>query len=522
MNIDELNSFISRYAKEYKTKTAMLLTGEWGVGKSYYIKESLIPYLEDNKIQSVVVSLYGVDNLSGLSKQIFLQLRFPTLSQKSEIKEYASIVGGNVVNNLLSMKGISFSISDKRLLQLYESVNLKGILLILEDAERSSIDILKLLGYINGLVEYDGAKVLLVANEGELLGLGKDFCLENIDNENIKDSPNDKLNEKGYPFSEKYKRIKEKTIGDTIYYYPNLFDAVKDIVTSFKGQWIDMISDDSEIDKLAGIVTANCNKNLRVLIYALQKYCDIFQQISSFLQFEPEFYQATIEGLVIISNSFIKSDIPKWEGTKYISSKLGLPSSPVFRFVYDYLRWNMVSEDTVIASQKEYQNYRYFDKNASRGADEDLFIINSYYLQTEKNVLNALQNIEKKLKNPNYLGLYAYEKLAFLIIQAGEVVGYDTNKICTLMIKNAKKMCRDSEEPSEDIIWGIYAREDENENVKSRYSNFISELSKVIDDQKSSLVLFSYKPENIKQLYKEIVKGKKNIQITISLLAILI
>ena len=37
MDNNELNAFIERYATQYTTKTAVLLTGEWGSGKTYFI-----------------------------------------------------------------------------------------------------------------------------------------------------------------------------------------------------------------------------------------------------------------------------------------------------------------------------------------------------------------------------------------------------------------------------------------------------------------------------------------------------
>lgn len=52
---------------------------------------------------------------------------------------------------------------------LYSSVDLSSKLLVFEDLERSNIDLIKLLGYVNNLVERDGVKVLLVANENEIL-----------------------------------------------------------------------------------------------------------------------------------------------------------------------------------------------------------------------------------------------------------------------------------------------------------------------------------------------------------------
>ena len=42
-------------------------------------------------------------------------------------------------------------------------------LLVLEDIERTQIDIIELLGYINNMCENDGVKILLVTNENEIL-----------------------------------------------------------------------------------------------------------------------------------------------------------------------------------------------------------------------------------------------------------------------------------------------------------------------------------------------------------------
>lgn len=78
---------------------------------------------------------------------------------------------GKTLLNAVSNK-IGFDIdnpSEETLKQLYESINLSGTLVILEDIERTQIEITKLLGYINNLCENGHAKVLLITNENELL-----------------------------------------------------------------------------------------------------------------------------------------------------------------------------------------------------------------------------------------------------------------------------------------------------------------------------------------------------------------
>ena len=60
MNNAELNSYILHYLTEDKTRSAIMLTADWGTGKSYYIQNELIPFLskeENGKYQCIVISL---------------------------------------------------------------------------------------------------------------------------------------------------------------------------------------------------------------------------------------------------------------------------------------------------------------------------------------------------------------------------------------------------------------------------------------------------------------------------------
>ena len=89
MNNNELNKYIYHYLTKDMTRSAIMLDGEWGIGKSYYIQKDLIPYLanELNKnetdapqndrqpFQCVVVSLYGISSLAELGKILYFQLR---------------------------------------------------------------------------------------------------------------------------------------------------------------------------------------------------------------------------------------------------------------------------------------------------------------------------------------------------------------------------------------------------------------------------------------------------------------
>ena len=86
MTVTELNNYIKHYLEEDKTHTAIMLTGEWGSGKTYYIENELIPFLQDGKKNKcVVISLYGLEDILEISKSIYMELRMKSVIKDSEM-----------------------------------------------------------------------------------------------------------------------------------------------------------------------------------------------------------------------------------------------------------------------------------------------------------------------------------------------------------------------------------------------------------------------------------------------------
>lgn len=79
----ELNSYIKHYLEEDKTHTAIMLTGEWGSGKTYYVENVLAPFLkkDNDKNGCFIISLYGLENISDISKSIYMELRMKALEK---------------------------------------------------------------------------------------------------------------------------------------------------------------------------------------------------------------------------------------------------------------------------------------------------------------------------------------------------------------------------------------------------------------------------------------------------------
>lgn len=167
---DDISLPQMRYLVEDKTHSAIMLTGAWGTGKSYYIQNELVPFLkEEHEKECVTLSLYGIKSTAEISRSIYIELRAKTLSAKGEAAVAGKLIAKTIVRGVVSRFGIDFSKENDTMQELYESINLSNKLVILEDIERSQIEVIELLGYVNSLVEQDNVKVLLVANENEML-----------------------------------------------------------------------------------------------------------------------------------------------------------------------------------------------------------------------------------------------------------------------------------------------------------------------------------------------------------------
>lgn len=155
MTNGDLNQFILHYLTKDKTHSAIMLTGSWGTGKSYYIQNVLVPFLkEGHGKECVTVSLYGLKSISEVSKNIYLELRAKALSAKGEAATAGKLIAKTIARGVVGRLGIDLSVDSSTMQELYESVDLSNKLVILEDVERSQIGILELLGYVNSLVAY--------------------------------------------------------------------------------------------------------------------------------------------------------------------------------------------------------------------------------------------------------------------------------------------------------------------------------------------------------------------------------
>lgn len=413
MTYDEMNNFILNYLKNDITGRAIMLTGEWGSGKSYYVKNTLKPFLEDKdngKHKCVIVSLYGLSDTSEISKAIYMELRTIKKSSSSEAastaKTVGKIIGKTVFNGLVSKIGFDIgSIEDKDFQEIYESVDLTDKLIVLEDIERTQIDIIELLGYINNMCENDGVKVLLVTNESELLH----FHMKEIKKQEYGREKTEYI--KVYSEdAQKYLKAKEKSISDTLQFHADFQETIGSIIDKFEND---------DLSSFKGVLTAprrsimrNDITNYREVIVACQKACDIYNYMKTrSINADSDFKKCILIGLVNYLQQRLDNPDLKFKANALLDSDLSGDSVyPLMRLCYDYYHSQIITQEAILKTVEEYKDYLlYVDRNGYN--DKDLKVIYSPYINTESDVNLAIDNILSRLDNIDDISFKHYDRI---------------------------------------------------------------------------------------------------------------
>ena len=155
---------------------ALMVDGPWGSGKTHLIRSLMDDLAEQNRLEPLrkplYVSLYAVKDAGEIGDQIYQQLH-PVLGHK-----YTRLLGAVVRGTLkatLKIDVLGEHHGDAALTTQIPELKLSDVvggtsrrLVIFDDFERAVMTPTELLGFINPLVEHDGCKVLILANESEV------------------------------------------------------------------------------------------------------------------------------------------------------------------------------------------------------------------------------------------------------------------------------------------------------------------------------------------------------------------
>lgn len=502
MTYQELNQYILHYLTEDKTKSAIMLTGPWGTGKSYYIQNELKPFLEKKENgghSCVIVSLYGLKDTAEISKSIYLGTRMKFLTAASEKSTTVTFAGETIIKGIAGAFGVDLSVSERSLKRLYSSVNLTGKLVVLEDLERSGIDILEVLGYVNNLVEQDGVKVLLVANEEELiqytpLKVSTKADLERTEMLDRITGHRDRL------FTDStiaYLKVKEKTISDTIEFEEDYQTAIREIVQMFDNETLNKFSTFESIKDILDIMLHCQSYNLRSFIFACQKTSDIFSSLDEKYLSDENFVQAVFIGILSFVLKQKNGNSHTWGNEKYFSAVLGHEKAPLFKFCYDYIMRQITEFEDIEDAYQAYLELVLYDKNRSNN-DNDIITLQTYYVRTDSDVLDAINNIERRLEVPEDISFYQYGTIAVYAIIIKGILDCDIDTIKRRLVANLEGQGNKLE--LEQIFRTIIGT-DCTTKQKEEYESLRKEMARSLKKGDKIIPNFDYQPEQSKDFY---------------------
>lgn len=258
---EHIEDFLKYYFELKKSPNyAVLLKGKWGIGKTWFLKEVMKSlYNPDYQVKThLYVSLYGITSFEEIENEFFRQLH-PVLSSKGMI--LAGKIGKGLLKTALKIDLNGDGKTDATMSSQVPDINLpdylsnkEGLILVFDDLERASMDLESLLGYINYFVEHQGYKVIIIANEEEL-----------INKEDKKEAS--------------YKRIKEKLIGKTFEIQPRLELAIDNFIEEMEDIAIKKFFN-TNLDLIKDCYQRSNYWNLRHLRQALMDFARLIELLS--------------------------------------------------------------------------------------------------------------------------------------------------------------------------------------------------------------------------------------------------
>ena len=239
-----------------------MITGEWGIGKTYHYKNNLqhqisaTSTLNNNlkKYKPILISLFGKNSIDEIQTDIFLSL-FPILKNKS--LKIAANLGKALIKGILAYNKLGeYSNSITEVENDSENlINFNDLVLCFDDLERISqkLNIEEFIGFVNNLVENEKAKVIIITNENKII-------------------------------QKNFNALKEKVIGNSILFIPNLDESIVNLIENkFAGfnTYKDFLLSNKNI---IYETFSKASSNLRILSFALNYFQKEFSEVSNSLQ----------------------------------------------------------------------------------------------------------------------------------------------------------------------------------------------------------------------------------------------
>lgn len=506
---DGIIKVMLEYIEEDKYKSAILINGEWGSGKTFFITEKLSKVIKDrikNDGKYIYVSLYGVENVEELSNKLYSEICSETLVKLSGVEKEKIDTGIKWIPKLLYFtKFIPFiknynSIKKIMAPIIKEIAKIKRCVVVFDDIERCKIDIYELFGYINELVEHNEVKAILVANEKKIT---------------------DKENK--YGEINKYDEIKEKLVGITIMYKPEFNLSYEHIIDTYlkEANLKEYLKNEKQKTLILKEFYEKEQYNLRTLIYLITMYKKIFSLLED-IKFDKNYVEIHMENILKYS-TYISLELKmknKLENLEFTENKeieniyFKDNSQKIlygYKFINDYFQTGYLNEEKIKKILLDEMRER--KKNDEEVEANEKLSFNKLYgnwwkLEDEE-VNDNFKLLKEELEENKYPPIW-YKDIIIILLQL-EIEEFinenETLEFIKLMKKNLE-LGETKRKYGKSYKHEIFEILIEDSKTREKYNNLIKDLLDTIDknlqkeDEKSFLVENEWNEEFLSECSK--------------------
>ena len=236
---------LAQYCDTREPTGALMLTGEWGCGKTYFIDHEFNDYIKEKAV-IVRISLFGISTLEDIHKFIKREwIKKYCENKKIDKFTYVANILKDFVSKLDSIPEIVKNIASIDVTSYISIENImdkKRVILVFDDLERCKLDYVDVLGIINEYCENQKYHTIIVANQDEMRQepnqLTAEICFQKEDSTSDDSKNNVTLKVNKFSTTEKkelaYGEIKEKIVQRTINYIPDYSNVIKNVIKTIK------------------------------------------------------------------------------------------------------------------------------------------------------------------------------------------------------------------------------------------------------------------------------------------------
>lgn len=263
--MENIVNSIKAYFKSENPDGAFQIKGDWGCGKTFFVKEILPHKLVDTNRIQVMISLFGIGDV----KEIPYKLLNAYINKMKEIDKNAEEDMNRGLDYLdlkygIDRKFLGINLHDEDEL-IYNIIPKDKVYLCLDDVERfiKKDNVEEVMGYVNNLVENLGYKVIVILNEN--------YHTNDNEVENVKSI------------------FKEKIIGKSMTFAPDIREIFNGIVETYKDDAFNTFMKRNDIVGL--FMPKNRDKhiqrdfeNIRTLKFAISNFKNVFEHFKDALE----------------------------------------------------------------------------------------------------------------------------------------------------------------------------------------------------------------------------------------------